>query len=326
MLSRIIGPVNVPADAPSIAGFLAWDPQPIPVLPIIAIVLAAAYVAGFVRLRRQRRRWPVWRAVSFLLGCAFLFLVTGLAIEGYGLRMFSVFVFQQMTLMIVVPPMLVLGSPGRLLLRATPHTGAGIVLLRAAIWGLRSRISRALLHPVLVIPLLAATLFGLYLTGIADLLLRSWAGHVSIEIAFLVVGVILAIPLVSAGPLPIRVSYPARAFDAFVEMQAHAAFGLVLTLSTTPFVPFFAALPPEWGLDPMTDQRWAGVVAWVYGEIPIIVILIATLARWSRQESRRAPRERAREDREMDAYNEYLQSLHSGSDPNLSTNKKEDTR
>lgn len=320
----IVGPVSIPVIPPSVESFLAWAPQPIPVIPAIAVLLAVAYLIGLLRVRKQHRPWPVLRAVSFLAGCGVLFLVTGTGIEGYGMRMFSVFVFQQMTLMMLVPPLLIMGSPGRLLLRAVPRSGAGSWVLRAGIWGLRSRISRVALHPVLVLPLLATMLFGIYLTGAADLLLRSWVGHLSLEIAFLLVGIILATPLVSTDPLPLRVSYPARAVDTFLEMQAHAAFGLVLTLASAPLIPFFAAVPPGWGVDPMIDQWWAGGMAWVYGEVPVIVILIATLVRWSRQEARRAPAAQAREDQELAAYNRHLQSL--GFDPSMKPTAEEKER
>ncbi|WP_369010577.1 cytochrome c oxidase assembly protein, partial [Bacillus cereus] len=57
----------------------------------------------------------------FLLGCLLLAAVMGLAIEGYGQVMFSVFMFQQMTLMMAVPPLLLLGAPGTLLLRSSPR-------------------------------------------------------------------------------------------------------------------------------------------------------------------------------------------------------------
>ncbi|WP_147289448.1 cytochrome c oxidase assembly protein, partial [Mycolicibacterium tokaiense] len=49
------------------------------------------YIAGVLRLHTLRRRWPWIRTVSFLAGCLTLAAVTGLAIEGYGLKLFSAF-------------------------------------------------------------------------------------------------------------------------------------------------------------------------------------------------------------------------------------------
>jgi putative membrane protein len=310
--SGIDGPVWIPTLPPSLEQFLAHTLQPVPVLPIIALILAVAYLTGAIRLWSQRRRWSVIRTICFLLGCALLLIVTGAGVEGYGLRMFSAFMFQQLTLMMVVPPLLVLGSPGTLLLRATPHRGLGRIILQSAHRGLRSPAARFALHPGLAIPLMLLSFFGLYLSGAANVLLATWGGHLGLEIAFLTIGILSATPLVSADPLPRRTSYVSRLVEAFLEMQTHAVFGLVMILSLSPLVSFFAAAPTAWGVDPVRDQAVAGALAWTYGELPLIVILIVTLALWRRRDTRTAVRRQDRADVELDAYNEYLQRLQSG--------------
>lgn len=306
----IVGPVWWPTLPPSFEQFLVGELQPVPVLPAVALILAATYVAGAIRMWARGRRWPVIRTACFLLGCLLLLVITGVGVEGYGLGMFSVFMFQQLTLMMVVAPLLVLGSPGTLLLRATPHRGVGRSMLRLALCGLRSRAARFALHPALVIPLMLLCFFGLYLGGAANVLLRIWAGHIILEIVFLVVGILVTTPLVSSDPLPRRTSYVSRLFDIFIEMQVHAIFGLVMLLSTTPLVAYFGTAAPEaWGVDPVRDQGVAGILAWTYGELPLVVMLIVTLTRWSRQDTTRAAKAQSRNDAEMVEYNEYLKRL-----------------
>ncbi|WP_405219514.1 cytochrome c oxidase assembly protein [Agrococcus sp. Ld7] len=295
---------------PSFDQFLLPVSPTVPVLPAAAAILAIAYLTGVVRLRRHGHRWPWLRTACFLLGCVLLAIVAGAGIDAYGQLMFSIFMFQQLALMMVIAPLLVLGSPGSLLLRATPHRGVGNTVLRVALCGLRSRAARFALHPALVIPLMLLSFFGLYVGGVADVVLRSWIGHVVLEVGFLIVGVLITAPLVSSDPLPRRTSYPGRMFDIFVEMQVHAAFGLVMLFSSTPFVPYFATATPEsWDIDPVRDQGIAGILAWTFGELPLLAMLIVTLARWQRGDRRRAQRAQGRADEEADAYNEYLQRL-----------------
>ncbi|RAG63197.1 cytochrome c oxidase assembly protein, partial [Burkholderia multivorans] len=81
----------IPTEAPSLSAFLGFDLQPIPVIPVIAGLVALAYTFGWIRLAVQGRPWPAWRGILFLLGCALLAATMGLAIEGYGQVMFSVF-------------------------------------------------------------------------------------------------------------------------------------------------------------------------------------------------------------------------------------------
>ncbi|MFY9635325.1 MAG: cytochrome c oxidase assembly protein [Cellulosimicrobium cellulans] len=310
---EIAGPVWIPTLPPSLAEYLAPNLQPVPLIPALAMLAAMLYLAGAISLWRQGRRWSHVRTASFLTGCLALIVVMGAGIEGYGLRLFSIFMFQQLTLMMAVPPLLVIGSPGTLLLRATPHRGTGRVILRTAIWGLRSRWGRLAIHPAFMVPLFLLSFYGVYFSGIADLLLPSWYGHVGLELLFLAAGILFTVPLISADPLPKRQSHFGRMIDIFAEMPLHAFFGVVLMMATTPMIDFFSASPPQWNIDPITDQGVAGGLAWSYGELPGVLMLIFIMVRWQRDEARgwvRAERTAAREGTpELDAYNDYLQQL-----------------
>jgi putative membrane protein len=286
---------------------------PFPLLPLVAAVLAVAYLAGAIRLWRQHRRWPVWRTVVFLLGCVALAATTGLGVEVYGYALMSVFMFQQLTLMIAIPPLLVLGSPGTLLLRAVPHRGAGAVVLRAAHAGLRNRIARWLLSPWIALPVYLIAFYGLYLAGLADRVLAAPAGHLTLEVGFLVIGILFAIPVLSSDPLPVRLGHGGRALDVFAEAALHAFFGVFLMMATTMLVDYFVAPTLALGMDPLEDQQLAGGLAWSYGEAPTLLMLVYVMHRWFRDDTARA----AAADRyadahgtsELDAYNAYLRTL-----------------
>ncbi|AZS42003.1 hypothetical protein CVS54_03365 [Microbacterium oxydans] len=223
----------MPDAPPTFADFLTpivFSPAagPFPLLPLVAVVLAVAYLAGTLRLWRQHRRWPVWRTVVFLLGCIALAATTGLGVEVYGYALMSVFMFQQLTLMIAIPPLLVLGSPGTLLLRVTPHRGLGAVVLRIAHGGLRSGIARWILSPWIALPMYLIAFYGLYLAGLADRVLAAPGGHLALEVGFLVIGILFAIPVLSSDPLPVRLGHGGRALDVFAEAALHAFFGVFL--------------------------------------------------------------------------------------------------
>lgn len=280
---------------------------------MIGLLLAAFYLAGAVRLWRQRRQWSIARTVCFILGCISLTAVTGLGIEAYGYALLSVFMFQQLTLMMGIPPLLVLGSPGTLLLRATPHRGLGRLALRVAHAGLRSRAARWALSPWIALPLYLMSFYGLYLGGLADQILSIPGGHVALEILFLVSGVLFTIPILSNDPLPVRMTYAGRTLDLFAEAALHAFFGVFLMMSTSLLVEHFAAPTIALGIDPLEDQWLAGALAWSYGEGPTLVMLLYVAHRWFQDDTARA----AAADRyadvhgtpELDAYNTYLGTL-----------------
>lgn len=304
----------VPDAPPTLGDFLTPTVHVFPLLPALGVLMAGLYLAGAVRIWRRGRRWPVARTVCFLLGCLALTAVTGLTVERYGQVLLSVFMFQQLTLMMAIPPLLVLGSPGTLLLRATPHRGLGRHVLRAAHAGLRSRVARWALSPWVALPLFLTSFYGLYLAGVADTVLALPGGHIALEVAFLTFGVLFTIPVLSADPLPVRMGHGARALDLFAEAVLHAFFGVFLMMSTTLFVEQFTASTLALGIDPLDDQWLAGALAWSYGEGPTLIMLIYAIHRWFRDDTARA----AAADRyldvhgnaELEAYNTYLTTLH----------------
>ncbi|KDA04545.1 membrane protein [Microbacterium sp. CH12i] len=303
----------IPETPPTLETLLAPTGSPFPLLPVIAVLLAGIYLAGALRLWVKGRRWPVWRTVSFLLGCVLLAAITGLGVEAYGYALVSVFMFQQLTLMMMVPPLLVLGSLGTLLLRAAPHRGIGRVFLRMAHLGLRSRAARWVLSPWCTVPLYLLAFYGLYLANAADVILALPGGHIALEVGFLAAGVLFTIPVLSSDPLPITLGHAGRALDVFAEAALHAFFGVFLMMGSTILVGSFVAPTEALGIDPLDDQRLAGGLAWSYGEAPTVLMLVYIMHRWFRADTTSA----AAADRyadvhgnaELDAYNTYLNKL-----------------
>lgn len=313
MTTAIDGPVWIPDAPPTLAEFFVFNPQPVPVLPLVGALLAALYLVGALRLWTRGTKWSVGRTVLFLVGCLTIVVVTGAGIEGYGFELFSVFMFQQLTLMMAVPPLLVLGAPGTLLLRALPHYGIGPVLHRAAIRSLRSKTSRFLIHPGFTLPLFLVSYYGLYLGGLADLFLSTWVGHIGLELFFLASGVLFTVPILSVDPLPRRQGYAGRLMDLFGEMALHAFFGVILMMAATPLVKTFSTPPESWNIDPLYDQQIAGALSWSYGEFPTLLILLFLLPRWFRHDTAKAKAADQHADTfgdtDLDAYNDYLARL-----------------
>lgn len=317
---------TLPLEPPTLGTLIGWYPTAVPLFPALAALAATLYLVGVLRLHRLERPWPWPRTVSFLCGCLALAAVTGLAIEGYGFRLFSAFMFQHLTLSILVPPLLVLGSPGALLLRSTPHHGVGRFALIVALGALRSRAARILLHPGVTIPLFLFSYYGLYLSSLFDVVASSWIGHTALEAFFLASGILFIVPILSADPLPVRQSNLGRFFDIFLEMPLHVFIGVILMMAPRALTTTFASPPPEWGIDPVADQAVAGALAWSYGEpIALLTVLIFAI-RWRRDEEKTAVRhdiEGGTHDEDLAAYNAFLQRLHnpSATDPDSSSDR-----
>ena len=303
----------LPTSPPSISAMLGWLPPPVPLLPVMAFGLAVWYLLAVRVVRSRGHEWAWARTVSFLAGCIALAAVTGLAIDSYGYRLFSAFMFQHLTLSILVPPLLVLGAPGRLLLRSTPHRGAGRYVLIVVLSALRCRASRVVLHPGFTIPLFLLSYYGLYLSDLFDAAAASVAGHVALQVFFLASGLLFILPILSTGPLPVRQSNLGRFFDIFVEMPLHVFIGVILMMAPRPLTVTFAQPPANWNVDPVADQAVAGALAWSYGEPVALLTVLIFAIRWRRDEESESAKREAdveRGDAELAAYNEFLRGLH----------------
>ncbi|WP_119697167.1 cytochrome c oxidase assembly protein [Microbacterium halotolerans] len=304
---------------PRLAEYLSIGPELLSALPLAAAVLCALYGWGVIRLMRQRRPWPIGRTAAFVAGCTVLAGATGLGVERYAGQILSVFMFQQLTLMMIVPPLLVLGSPGRLLLRATPHSGMPGVALRIALGALRSRWARWTLSPVVALPLYLLAFYGLYLADFLDPILAIPGGRLLLQTGFLVAGMLFTIPALTDDPVPARMGYGMRALDLFAEAALHAFFGVFMMMSPSLMVEHFSASTSALGMDPLSDQGLAGGLAWSYGEGPTLLMLLYIMHRWFRADTaaaRAADRQAdAHGDPELDAYNAHLAALQARAHP-----------
>jgi putative copper resistance protein D len=281
-----------------------------------AIALAALYLVGVRRLRTRGDGWPVGRSVAWLAGCLGLLLATSSGIGRYAPAMFSVHMAQHMLLGMLVPILLVLGAPVTLGLRTLPSGGRNgppgpREWLLAAV---HSPLARVLSHPLVTLPLFVGSYYALYFSGLFDVALYQHWAHLAMNLHFLVVGALFFWPLVGVDPAPRRWPPAARLGIVFASVPFHAFFGVALMSSNTVIGGgFYRALALPWVTDPLADQRLGGGLAWASGEIPLILVVIALLVQWSRQDERKARRDDRRADADGDAelvaYNAMLRRL-----------------
>lgn len=278
------------------------------------LLALALYGWGVVRLRRRGDAWPVGRTVGFVLGVAMIALVMLTALNEYGMVLFSVHMVQHMVISMLAPILLLLGAPVTLTLRALPSAGRGRTGPREALVALlHSRYLRVITHPAFTIPLFIASLYALYFTPLFDFLMGSTAGHLAMMVHFLAVGLVFFWPIMGVDPGPHRPGYVMRMLELFIGMPFHAFFGIALMMASQPMVGTYADPPASLGVDPLTDQTWAGGIAWAFSEIPSVLVLIALIFQWYVSEQRQSKRSDRAADRDGDselaAYNAYLASL-----------------
>ena len=322
-------PVSLPADR---AFDLLGYPVPPPIslaniaslwwfdlfFAIVAAALAGLYGAGVVRLLRRGDAWPWGRTVSWFAGVVILVVATQSGLARYAKVMFDVHMIEHMTLAMIVPIFLVLGAPVTLALRAlrpAPKRGdrgprEWIMVI------LHSRFVRIAGHPAIATSIFIASTYALYFTPLFEKAMQEHLGHIFMTLHFLISGALFFWVVIGVDPGPHRLPYVGRLLLLFVTMPFHAFFGIALMMTGTVLASgWYEQLDRSWGGPLLIEQQNGGAIAWGFGEIPTLIVLLAIAAQWYKSEERTARRSDRRADRtpggdpELNSYNDYLARL-----------------
>ena len=286
-------------------------------LGVVALVLVGGYLLAMVVLRRRGDRWPAGRAVAWLAGCAALLVATSSGVRSYGSAMFSVHMAEHMTLNMFAPVLLVLGAPVTLALRVLPSAGPGQPPGPRE-WITRmvhSPITAFLSHPVTAFVLFVGSLYAVYFTPAFDTLVRYHWGHEFMAVHFLITGYLFYWGIIGVDPGPRRLPFIGRLALLFAIMPFHAFFGIaMMTMTSTVGENFYRGLALPWVPSSNDDQHLGGAIAWGASEVPLVMVVVALVTQWARQDRRLAVRsdrhaESSYADDEMEAYNNMLREL-----------------
>ncbi|WP_307834561.1 cytochrome c oxidase assembly protein [Paractinoplanes lichenicola] len=268
------------------------------ILTVVAVGIAA-YLSGVARLRRAGHSWPIARTASWVGGMLLLGAITGLGIARYAYVLFSAHMVQHMVLSMAVPILLVCGAPITLALRALRRPADPQVrgVREWLLLVLHSRAARFLSHPVVALVIYVASLYGLYMGNLLGTLMRYHLGHLAMLAHFVLAGYLLVWVLIGTDPGRRRVHPALLTVVHFLAMVAHAFFGFVLLQSTTVIgAGWYTAVHPPWAASLLDDQHLGAALAWAFGELPAVVVMLILVRQWIRSDER----EQARLDRAAD--------------------------
>jgi putative membrane protein len=244
----------------------SWHPS--------VIAGCALLLAGYLALVRPHSpSHTVWYAAGVL---TILFALVSPLDQLGDDYLFSAHMIQHLLLVLVAPPLLLLGIP---------RQAARQLLERPWIAGVETGLSRPLVAWLLGI----GTLWVWHLPILYNATLASEGIHIAEHLSFMVTGVIFWWPV--AAPLPERRLQPGPSIIyLFVAGVANTALGILLTFVPAGLYP--AYLHPEdelgalalirhgWGLTPEADQQLGGLFMWVGGGLVLLIAILAVMRRW----------------------------------------------
>jgi putative membrane protein len=232
-------------------------------------LLAAAYALAWTRGPGRGVRQPAlfFGGLLVVLGA-----LNGPLHDLSDFYLFSAHMVQHLLLTLVVPPLLLGGTPGWMI--DAPLD----VLLR---WRGSRMVARAVTRPVPALALYAVALVGWHLPGPYGVALERHAWHVVEHLALIATAVLGWWPVLSpARPLP-RLHYGPQILYLFAFGMPMTVVAAMITGAEHVLYPFYAAAPRVWDLSPLADQRLGGLIMWVPAGVIPLVAFTSVFFRWA---------------------------------------------
>ena len=277
----------------------AWNAS----LPLLlALILPTwLYLRGGARIARRTapaRRWHRRhrRTIAFCLGILALIVALVSPLEAMGTTLQAAHMAQHMVLLMVAPPLLVLGTPLVPILLGLPGAWRRWLISQWSAHHAIRRVWRTVTAPGTAIVVNIAVLWGWHTPPMHDLAMRYGPIHVAEPLCFLASGWLLW--WVALQPVGRRtVPYVIGIALLIATAAQHTALGLFLTFSAAPWYPDHAQASLRWGLTPLDDQHLSGVVMWIPADIIALIGAGALLLAWLRSSELEAQRNEHRGER-----------------------------
>jgi cytochrome c oxidase assembly factor CtaG len=249
--------------------------------------LAAIAVTAFLyAVGGKQSVGPTSRGKSFAFygGLLTLAIAIDSPVDAYADRLFWVHMLQHVLLMMVAPPLLLLGRPWPRISKPLPlgvrRPIARTVLVGETLSPLR-RVGRWLASPLPSFVLFSATLLVWHLPALYDLTLRNGTVHDLEHALFFTTALLFWVHLVPGATSRPQLSDGVRAAYATGGLLVSWVLAVVLGLASSPIYSAYADLASRpGGLSALADQQIAAGIMWVPGSIPFVVAIFVAAYRW----------------------------------------------
>ena len=243
-----------------------------PALLFGLLLTAFVYWRGWRVVHRVTSvRFPSWRLYAFLAGLLVLWIAVASPLDAFSGLLLSAHMVQHLLLMLVAPPLILLGSPLIPMLRGLPrkfaHDGLGPFLS----WPRLQRFGRRLTHPLVGWIAMTLSLIVWHLPPAFELSLRAPGWHRFEHACFFFAAILFWWPVVQ--PFPSRRHWPLWTVVVYLLAAdlVNTALAAVLAFSEHAIYPTYVDVPRLFGTTALTDQVAAAVIMWVPGSLVFLV-------------------------------------------------------
>lgn len=227
--------------------------------------LAALYVFASTRLGKRAR---LDQQFSFFAGLVVIFAsLNGPIHDLSDYYLFSAHMIQHLLLTLLVPPLLVFGTPGWMLRPLLRNPAISVA-------------SRFLTRPMTCFVTFNVVISAWHLPPLYNAALAGHGVHIGEHLMFMAAAVLMWWPFLSPLPELPRLSYPGQMLYCFLMIMPMSIVAVYITMADTILYPSYSTAPRIWGLSPLDDQQLGGLIMWIPGSIIFYIILSVVFFRW----------------------------------------------
>ncbi len=231
------------------------------------LALQALWIAR-ARAHRDAHRPTTGQTLAFTAGLVTMFLaLNGPVHDIADFYLFSGHMVQHLVLTIVVPPLLLLGTPGWMLRPALRIGWVGTA-------------ARAVTGPRAAFAIFNLTLAAWHLPPLYNSAMYYHEVHILQHLMFLTGAVLMWWPMLSPMPELPRLSYPGQMLYSFVMTLPMTIISIFIVYADHVLYPAYASAPRLWSLSPLEDQRLGGLIMWIPGGLFFYALASIIFFRW----------------------------------------------
>ena len=254
-------------------GPIGWTLDPLLTIPLGLALLI--YGVGWLRLSK-RASTPV-RPALFLCGWAVLTLSLTSPLHEAGERSFTMHMIEHELIMLVATLLLAASGAGGVLAWGLPRP------LRLSLGGSwkspLQRLWKRLTEPVTATAIQAVVMWGWHAPPLFDRALNSFGWHIAQHACFFVSSLLFWWAMLH--PRERGSGYGVSAACLFATSLIGGALGALMSFSASPWYADYAAMGMTGiGLDPVEDQRLAGLIMWIPGGLVHGAAALALAYKW----------------------------------------------
>lgn len=259
------------------------------------ILSAWLYAQGLRRMWREPgaghgiRTWEAW---CYAAGWLALFVALVSPLHPWGSVLLSAHMTQHEILMLVGAPLIVLGRPILVYLRALPRHWAA-ALGRASNHPVWQSLWRAVSAPLPAFLIHSVLLWLWHIPAWFNATIDNEFIHTLQHLSFLVPALLFWWALIHHGPN--AAGYGLAVLYLFLIAMHSQLLGVLMTFARTIWYSAYAQTTQSWGLTPLQDQQLGGLIMWIPAGVVYIIAALALMAGWMRESELRAERREQRE-------------------------------